>query len=148
LTLPHGRPGEGVRRIAEYTGYLRHLAATPREEFVADFVRLGSAKYYLQRAIEACLDLAQHLIASRGWRTPRSYADTFDVLAEHGVVPAGFLPILRSMARFRNVLVHLYTDVRPETVYDLLQSHLGDFDRFAQIMLDEMPESDAKAEDS
>jgi hypothetical protein len=45
VTLPAGRPHEGLRRIAEYTGYLRQLAQTPRVEFVADFIRLGNAKY-------------------------------------------------------------------------------------------------------
>ncbi|CAA9231275.1 MAG: hypothetical protein AVDCRST_MAG77-1025 [uncultured Chloroflexi bacterium] len=135
MTLPIGRPHEGLRRIAEYTSYLRQLAQTPEAQFTADFVLLGSAKYYLMTAIEACLDLAQHVIARRGWRTPNSYADTFDVLAEHGLVPADFLPRLRSMARFRNRLVHLYWDVDPQTLYALLQSNLGDFDRFAALML-------------
>jgi uncharacterized protein YutE (UPF0331/DUF86 family) len=138
VTLPVGRPQEGLRRIAEYTGYLRQLALTPRDEFVGDFVRLGSAKYYLQTAIEACLDLAQHLIASQGWRTPQTYADTFDVLAEHGVVPPHFLPALRSMARFRNRLVHLYWEVDPAVIYDLLQNNLSDFDTYAQLLLHAM----------
>lgn len=136
MTLPVGQPQEGLRRIAEYTGYLRRLAQTPRDEFVGDFVRLGSAKYYLQTAIEACLDLAQHLIAAQGWRTPQTYADTFDVLAEHGVVPPDFLPALRSMARFRNRLVHLYWEVDPTVLYQLLQENLPDFDRFARLILD------------
>ena len=38
VTLPVGFPQEGLRRLAEYTGYLRQLAQTPRDEFVADFV--------------------------------------------------------------------------------------------------------------
>lgn len=141
MTLPAGQPHEGLRRIAEYTGYLRHLSQTPREDLTGDFVRLGSAKYYLQTTIEACLDLAQHVIAARGWRSPRSYAETFDILAEHGVVPPDFLPALRSMARFRNVLVHLYAEVDANTVYDLLQNNLADFDRFAQIMLRELSDT-------
>ena len=143
MTLPAGQPHEGLRRIAEYTDYLRRLAATPRDDLAADFVRLGSAKYYLQTAIEACLDLAQYVIAHRGWRTPRSYADTFDVLAEHGVVPADFLPSLRQMARFRNRLVHLYWDVNPETLHQVLQQNLDDFDRYAALLLTELNENDA-----
>ena len=135
MTLPSGQPYEGLRRLNEYVGYLRVLSQTPEEAFVRDFIRLGSAKYYLQTAIETCLDLAQHLIAAQGWRSPQTYADVFDVLAEHGIVDAHFLPALRSMARFRNRLVHLYWDVDPATIYRLLQENLDDFDRFAQVML-------------
>jgi len=135
MTLPSGQPHEGLRRLNEYVGYLKALGETPEQEFIHDFVRLGSAKYYLLTAIETCLDLAQHLIATHGWRAPQTYADVFDVLAEQGIVDADFLPALRSMARFRNRLVHLYWDVDPETIYRLLQENLDDFDRFAQVML-------------
>ncbi len=132
--LPPGQPQEGLRRLQEYTGYLRQLARTPRDAFVSDFVRLGSAKYYLQVAIEACLDLAQYLIARRGWRTPQSYADTFVVLAEQGIIPDDFLPVLRRMAAFRNRLVHLYWDVDADTIHHVLQKDLGDFDRYAALL--------------
>ena len=135
MTLPSGQPHEGLRRIAEYTGYLRQLAKTPQDELARDFVRLGSAKYYLLVAIEAAIDLAQHLIAVRGWRAPRNYADAFVVLGEQGVVPEDFVPALRDMTRFRNRLVHLYWDVDPHTLHELLQTRLADFDRLSHLLL-------------
>jgi len=39
------------------------------------------------------------------------------------------------MARFRNRLVHLYWDVEAETIYNILQSHLSDFERFREYIL-------------
>ncbi len=90
----------------------------------------------MQVAIEACIDLAQHLIARRGWRTPRTYAEAFDVLAEHDVVPAEFIPTLHQMARLRNRLVHVYWEVDSDTLHDILQRNLSDLDRFSQLALD------------
>ena len=40
------------------------------------------------------------------------------------------------MARFRNILVHLYAQVDVGRVYDNLQNHLDDFGQFAQYILD------------
>jgi uncharacterized protein YutE (UPF0331/DUF86 family) len=39
------------------------------------------------------------------------------------------------MARFRNLLVHVYAQVDIERVYDHLQNHLDDFGLFAQHVL-------------
>jgi uncharacterized protein YutE (UPF0331/DUF86 family) len=39
------------------------------------------------------------------------------------------------MARFRNLLVHVYAHINIERVYDHLQNHLDDFGQFAQHVL-------------
>jgi uncharacterized protein YutE (UPF0331/DUF86 family) len=109
---------------------LRHLARLPREQLINDPVPLGSAERYLQVAIEACLDIANHIIAAERLRPPKDYADVFSVLQEADLIPAEFLPALQRMARFRNRLVHLYWDVDAETIYEILQARLDDFDRF------------------
>ncbi len=118
-----------------YLANLRQLQALPTEELTGDPVKLGAAKYYLQIAIESCLDLANYLIAQHNWRRPESMADAFAVLAENGVVDDEFLVVLRRMARFRNRLVHLYWEVDAKVIYELLQDNLGDFDRFEAAIL-------------
>jgi uncharacterized protein YutE (UPF0331/DUF86 family) len=96
--------------------------------------RLGGVKYYLQVAVECCIDAANHLIARENWRAPASYADSFAVLAEQGVIPADFLAKARRMTGMRNRLVHLYWDVDAATVYQTLQQDLDDFDRFKAVV--------------
>ncbi len=122
--------GEIFRRLDEYLGILDALAQVPREELLADAVRLGGAKYYLQVAVECCIDIANHLIVQCGWRSSKSYADSFAVLAENGVISAELLGTTRQMAGMRNRLVHLYWEVDAATVYKTLHDNLGDFDRF------------------
>ncbi|MEJ5197356.1 MAG: DUF86 domain-containing protein [Anaerolineae bacterium] len=122
---------EGIfRNLDRYVAILRDLAAMPKEALLADPVRLGGARYYLQVAVECCIDVANHLIAQAGWRPPRNYADSFVVLAENGVLPEDFLVTARRMVGMRNRLVHLYWEVDDEMVYRTLREHLDDFDRF------------------
>jgi len=113
-----------------YVANLRALAQLSKAELLNDQARLGGAKYYLQVAVECCVDAANHIIARQNWRAPRSLADSFAVLAENDVIPAEFLGTARQMVGMRNRLVHLYWDVDAETVYDTLQNNLGDFERF------------------
>lgn len=62
---------------------------------------------------------------------PANYADVFRVLGKEGVLDAEFAASLEPMAWMRNRLVHVYEDVEPGRVHELLRTRLGDFDRFA-----------------
>mgnify|MGYP000535012287 CR=1 FL=1 len=122
---------EGIfRNLDSYLDQLRRLAALQREELAGDLVKLGAAKYYLQIAVECCIDVANHIIARRGFRAPASYADSFTVLAENGIIKQDLLTTAHKMVRMRNRLVHLYWEVDADILYDTLQNNLGDFDRF------------------
>ena len=126
---------EKFRRLAGYLAVLRELRSVPAEALPGDLVRMGSVKYYLQVSIESCIDVAQHVIASEGFRPPKDYADTFTVLAERGILEQEFAERLRRMAKFRNRLVHLYGEVDDQHVVRVLAEDLGDFDLFRERIL-------------
>lgn len=112
------------------------LAGLAQDDLTRDFTKIESAKHLLQVSIECCLDIAHHIIADEGYRTPADYYDALVVLNENGILPAAFMPTLRQMVSFRNRLVHLYWDVDDELVYRILQDHLGDFDTYVKHILD------------
>jgi len=126
---------EKFRRLGEFLAVLRELRSLPAEALPGDLVRMGSVKYYLQVSIESCIDVAQHVIASEGFRPPKDYADTFTVLAERGILEQEFAERLRRMAKFRNRLVHLYGEVDDQHVVRVLAEDLGDFDLFRERIL-------------
>jgi uncharacterized protein YutE (UPF0331/DUF86 family) len=116
--------------LSQYGLVLRELASTPREVFLASGDKIGNAKYHFVVAIECCIDIANHLIASEGYRIPATNADSFTVLVEQGLLPPDTLDRYRAMARFRNRLVHLYWEIDNEAVYTFLQDSLRDLDGF------------------
>lgn len=113
-----------------------------RDGYLTDEEAVAASKYLLVTAIEDVLSVANHIIASEGWRSPADYADAFAVLREHEVVSRDLAARLSSMARFRNLLVHVYADVDDARVHRFLQADLGDFDDFATAVLD-LLEADA-----
>lgn len=82
--------------------------------------------------IEACIDAAQHIIADEQLREPDSYRDTFNVLAENGILQPDDLSKFENMASFRNLLVHYYERVDDEIVYGIFKQNLSDFDLFVK----------------
>jgi uncharacterized protein YutE (UPF0331/DUF86 family) len=109
---------------------LREVGRVPIETFVADVRSVNSAKYLLIVAAEAALDICNHLAARRGGRSPEDYADCMTILAEIGAIDASLRDRLARMARFRNVLVHLYSRVDDREVHRIIRENLGDFDEY------------------
>lgn len=93
------------------------------------------AVLHLQRAIQAALDIANHLIASNGWETPNKSADAFATLARHEILEDAQVPIMRAMVGFRNLVVHRYADLDVGVVRNIVNNHLGDLSTFgAQVI--------------
>jgi uncharacterized protein YutE (UPF0331/DUF86 family) len=123
-----------LSNLRRYTEVLKRLAEAPRDAFLANPDQVGNAKYHLVIAIECCIDIANHVIASENYRFPRDNGDSFVVLTEHGVLDPGMKDSLRAMARFRNRLVHLYWEVEDARVHEYLRDSLGDLDAFARAI--------------
>jgi uncharacterized protein YutE (UPF0331/DUF86 family) len=116
--------------LRKAVGRLRELGRLPKEVFLGDLDKVGSAKYHFIMAIESAIDMCNHIISRNGFRAPEDYADVFKVMGEVGAFDGGLCRELQKMARFRNRLVHLYFDVDDGQVHGILQSGLEDFGRF------------------
>ncbi len=121
----------------------RHLAAL-RQSLEVLATRSGvsveeldtdiEGRWMVERGLQLCaqnaLDIATHIAASRGRDVP-DYASAIDELGRLGVLTHEFAREFRSVAGFRNVLVHGYLDVNLDVLHALLHDRLGDFESFA-----------------
>lgn len=80
-------------------------------------------------AIEACIDVADHLVADRRLRVPETGAESFEILAEAGLLSAELESALASMVGFRNILVRDYARIDSEIMIRVLRTDLRDFER-------------------
>lgn len=69
-----------IANISEALDRIEHVNAPDAalESWMADDL----CALYLQRAVEACIDIANHLIAENGWTTPKSASGAFSALQE------------------------------------------------------------------
>lgn len=125
---------ERLGLVRAYVRDLREFARIERDAFLANRERQYATLHAVQLAIEACVDIATHICASDGFGLPATYAEAFDLLERGDVLEAALAERLRSMARFRNLIVHMYGRVDLERVWQLMQESLGDFDRYADAI--------------
>lgn len=115
--------------LAEFTTELRELQREGEESYAARDAYAG--RYLVQSAAQTCIDLANHVVASEGWRNPIDYRDAFAVLGENGVLSGDLVASLQNLAGLRNRLVHVYGDIDDHLVFEALEAGLSDLDRFA-----------------
>ncbi|PJF47666.1 MAG: DUF86 domain-containing protein [Chloroflexi bacterium] len=139
------RVRELVGAITDAIHRLRELGAMPEAEFLADFRNTESAKYLFIVATEAAIDLCNHIVSRQGGRAPESYADCFTALADLGLIDDDLSLRLRRMARFRNLLVHLYWRVDNSRVYEAIHTSLSDIEGYIRALLDRLPLGSAGA---
>ena len=113
---------------------LEKLRQGGQEEFLADFRLADAAKHNLQVAIEAMIDVTNHIIARKGYAVPGNHAEAFEIIAREGWISVENVQNYSAMARFRNRVVHLYEDVNDEQVYRILEDNLEDFRSFLGAM--------------
>lgn len=104
------------------------------EEFIGDYGDVQAVKYSLLEIIEACIDIANHIISAEGYRRAEEYADMFEILKENGVISKNLASNLGDMASFRNLLVHRYGDVDNIRVLEIVKSDLEDILEFERAI--------------
>src|SRR3990172_1092295 len=107
---------------------LRSLASLSQNEFLSDSNYYDSAKYNLIVAVETIIDLCNHIIAQEKLGKPEDYSDVLRIIGARLSLSADFIMRLEKMAKFRNLIVHLYWKVDNAEVYNILKNNLDDFD--------------------
>lgn len=119
-----------VSQMREAVSQLKRLKKYEKKVFLNDPDKIGSAKYNFIVAIEAAIDMCNHIISRNGYRSPEDYSDTFAVLGEQGAFENSFTDELKDMAKFRNRLVHIYWEIDDDKIYEILLTRLDDFKYF------------------
>jgi len=115
-----------LARIREVrSGGDRHLLPVDVEDIVV---------LNLQRAAQAAIDLAAHVVATEAYGLPADLADTFTLLEQHGVIGSELATRLRKMVGFRNIAVHQYEALDPRVIDAIVEQRLGDFRQLADAI--------------
>lgn len=104
-------------------------------ENLKDFTKQDSIVLNIQRACEASIDLAMHIISERTLGVPKSSRDGFKLLQEAGVIDHDLAKTLMNMVGFRNIAVHDYQALEIDILQSILTKHVDDFKVFTKVIL-------------
>ncbi len=128
-----------LRKLADldqYLGQITEYRDITIEQYRGDWKTQRIIERTLQMAIEACVDIAGHIIADRRLRVPATYAEAFEVMGEAGLLDSTQRDAMVRMSKFRNVILHDYARVDPAIVVQILRERLEDFTRYKAAVLE------------
>ncbi|MEW6327531.1 MAG: DUF86 domain-containing protein [Thermodesulfobacteriota bacterium] len=96
------------------------------EEFISDSRNVWAAESCLRRALEALFDLGRHILAKCFGKGVSEYKEIASELEKERVFPPADAKLLRTLAGYRNRLVHFYHNVTTEELYKVCKNDLGD----------------------
>lgn len=89
--------------------------------FRKDLDKQNSICYNMLISIQTAIDLGNLVIEKKKLRAASTYAEIFEILEEGKIIDKKLAKQLSSLARFRNVLAHLYWKINYRKVYKILK---------------------------
>ncbi|NOH17234.1 type VII toxin-antitoxin system HepT family RNase toxin [Clostridium cochlearium] len=100
-----------------------------------DYTKQDSIILNIQRACEAAIDLAMHIVSEKKLGIPQNSRDAFEILNSNNIIDNGLMKNLKSMVGFGNIAVHNYQAVNLSIIQEIIDKHLSDFSRFIEVIL-------------
>lgn len=128
-----------LRKLSELENYQKQLdefSGITLEVYTSDWKTQRIIERTLQIMIETCVDIAGHIISDQGYRVPSTYAETFKVLQENGIITPQIFSIMEKMVKFRNIIVHQYENINADIVIAILRKHITDFSEYRNSILE------------
>ncbi|WP_214861454.1 DUF86 domain-containing protein [Exiguobacterium sp. s161] len=101
-----------------------------------DYTKQDSIILNIQRACEASIDIAMHLVRTRKLGLPKSSRDGFQLLEEAQLIDTSLATSLMNMVGFRNIAVHYYQSLNLDILQAILDRHLNDFLTFTRTVIE------------
>ena len=139
--------GQRLHLLESYVRHLQGYRQRTLAEVCGDVGLAWAIEHGLQLSIQCVIDVCHYLVAGLALGAPATSQEAIELLRDAEVFPPAFAHTLVQMVRFRNVLVHLYTQVDVRRVYEHLHHHLDDFGQCAQYVVRFLAQSQSSTGD-
>jgi len=112
--------------IEKMVAEIRALPTDSYDSFSNESKNIWAAESCLRRALEALLDLGRHILAKSYGIGVAEYKQIAEELGQKNVLSEQESMLLRTLAGYRNRMVHFYHDISPQELYAICSDELDD----------------------
>lgn len=121
--------------IDQYLKEMEEIMPSSSEEYSTDLMRKRALERLIQITIEAVMDVSAILVKELKLGLPYQEEDFLDKISGT-VLDPDLVVKLREMKSFRNILVHGYSQINDERVYEILTSDMKDVVEFKEGVIE------------
>ena len=115
--------------LESYVTELKSIMPKNYEEYIEEVEKKRSCERLLHIAIECVIDVCILIVKGLKLGLPSAEGDVFEKLGRKRIITHKMKNKLKEMKGFRNILVHRYSEVDDELVFEKLKN-IGDFREF------------------
>jgi uncharacterized protein YutE (UPF0331/DUF86 family) len=109
------------------------------EEYHADpllssFTHMDAMILNIERACQAAIDSAMHLVASKKLGIPKNSGDAFTLLQRAGIISKALADPLKAMTGFRNIAIHQYQEMDSEVLHHIAREGWKELAQFCTCL--------------
>ena len=151
MALDYNTLNKLITYLEEMISQLEEKQVT-EQKLQSDADLLFSIEHRLHTAIEAIINISEHIVAGLNLGHVDYAKDTFKVLSKEGIISKDLTERLEKAADMRNILIHQYFEIDVRKIADAATSDLKDLREFAKAINEflekqgEVVEEEKKAE--
>lgn len=127
-------PGRATKRvladradwISKMVAEIRRLPLENMETFTSDTKNVWAAESCLRRALEALMDMGRHILAKTYEKGISEYKQIAVECEREGILLPEHSRLLRTLAGYRNRMVHFYHEITAEELFTICSEELDD----------------------
>ncbi|MEM2083905.1 MAG: DUF86 domain-containing protein [Nitrososphaerota archaeon] len=100
---------------------LEELKRYNKEHFVTDLKTLSIAERNLQVCTEFLIDLSSYILSRLDITIPETYKEIIEKIYDAKIIHDDLKDKLIDIVGLRNIIVHMYADVKAELIFDNLE---------------------------
>ena len=129
------RIDDKLSELETFVEQLHSIAPASLKEYQMNIEKKAACERFVEKIVEAILDIAFLLIKLKKLRIPTDDADAFCVLLENKIIDDQLATKLKNAKGMRNVIVHQYGNVDDAVVFTSITEELeGDIRRFIDVV--------------
>ncbi|MEM2935472.1 MAG: DUF86 domain-containing protein [Candidatus Thermoplasmatota archaeon] len=115
-----------LNEMINYVDELKEMLPS-KKEYLDNLIKRRACEKTIEIAIETMIDVAALIVSAEKIGFPTGEENIFDLLYKNKILDREICEKAKKMKGFRNILIHRYTDVDDEIVYENLKNSLNDF---------------------
>ncbi|MFH1963518.1 MAG: HepT-like ribonuclease domain-containing protein [bacterium] len=123
---------------------LSQLKEISEANFVVNSHNIALTEHYLRVGVDSLVDLSNHIIAVQGLGRPGSSREIGNILGQANIIPMDFIKKCIELIKLRDRLTHLYWEIEPAEVFEVLQKELSNITSFLNYLLQHVENQSAQ----
>lgn len=118
------RINDKIKEIDEFLSQLKEIIPSNLEEYKSNLEKKAACERYVEKIVEAAVDLAFFAIKIKKLEIPEDDTDAFNILLKNKIINNELAEKLKNAKGMRNIIVHEYGKIDDGIVFNSITEEL------------------------